>query len=136
MLRIDLAHIFGDRYLVQPILRIPNICLFTFWYLFPDKSFKLISKYIHPKMPIYLVILKRKTLCNTLNWGNWNSGLVKLRVRWGQIREKIAFSVRPISKFFQKLFNNRNMYQKTLENEQKWTKRRGHWQYLETKIKV
>ena len=35
-------------------------------------------------MPIYLVILKRKTLCNTLNWGNWNSGLVKLGVQWAE----------------------------------------------------
>ena len=27
-------------------------CLFTFWVFFPDKSFKLISKYVHPKMLI------------------------------------------------------------------------------------
>ena len=56
----------------------PKFCLFTFWVFFPDKSFKFIFE-IHPKMPI-TVILKRKknTLCNTLNWGNWNSGFVKI----------------------------------------------------------
>ena len=35
-------------------------CLFTFWVFFPDKSFK------------------------TLNWGKWNSGFVKLGVRWAE----------------------------------------------------
>ena len=25
-----------------------------------------------------------KTLCNTLNWGNWNSEFVKLDVRWAE----------------------------------------------------
>ena len=38
-----------DLYLVQliehPILRIPNILFVYFWVLFPDKSFKLLSKY-------------------------------------------------------------------------------------------
>ena len=28
-----------------PILRIPNICLFTFWAFFPDKHLKLVWKY-------------------------------------------------------------------------------------------
>ena len=27
---------------------------------------------------------KKKRLCNTLNWGNWNSGFVKLGVRWAE----------------------------------------------------
>ena len=35
-------------------------------------------------MPIWLVILRRKALCNTLNWGYWNSGFVKLGVRWAE----------------------------------------------------
>ena len=34
-------------------------------------------------------IEKKKTLCNTLNWGNWNSGFVKLDVRWAE-RDKNA----------------------------------------------
>ena len=29
-------------------------------------------------------IKKKKTLCNTLNWGNWNSGFVKLGVGWAE----------------------------------------------------
>ena len=41
---------------------------------------------IHPKVPIYLTryIKKKKTLCNTLSWGNWNSGFVKLGVWWAE----------------------------------------------------
>ena len=38
---------------------------------------------------------KKKTLCNTLNWGNWNSGDVKLGVRWAErdkFLEKFAVS--------------------------------------------
>ena len=31
-----------------------------------------------------LYMKKKKTLCNTLNWGNWNSGFVKLGVRWAK----------------------------------------------------
>ena len=27
---------------------------------------------------------KKKTLCNTLNWGDWNSGFVKLVVWWAE----------------------------------------------------
>ena len=27
---------------------------------------------------------KEKALYNTLNWGNWNTGLVKLGVRWAE----------------------------------------------------
>ena len=27
---------------------------------------------------------KKKTPCNTLDWGNWNSGFVKLGVRWAE----------------------------------------------------
>ena len=33
---------------------------------------------------ISLYTQKIKTLCNTLNWGNWNSGFVKLVVRWAE----------------------------------------------------
>ena len=33
---------------------------------------------------ITLYTKKIKTLCNTLNWGNWNSGFVKLGVRWAE----------------------------------------------------
>ena len=57
-------------------------CLFIFGVFYPDKSFKLISKYTQ-KMPIWLFILKwKKTFRNTLNWGNWNSGFVKLVVHF------------------------------------------------------
>ena len=36
-------------------------------------------------MPILLFTHKEiKTLCNTLDWGNWNSGLAKLGVRWAE----------------------------------------------------
>ena len=47
-------------------------CLFTFWVFFPNKSFRLISKY------------NQKCQYNTLNWGNWNSGFVKLGVWWAE----------------------------------------------------
>ena len=29
-------------------------------------------------------IKKKKTLCNTLDWGNWYSGFVKLGVWWAE----------------------------------------------------
>ena len=29
-------------------------------------------------------IKKKKTLCKTLNWGNWNWGFIKLGVRWAE----------------------------------------------------
>ena len=28
--------------------------------------------------------MRKKTLCNTLNWENWNSGFEKLGVRWAE----------------------------------------------------
>ena len=31
-----------------------------------------------------MYIKKRETLCNNLNWGNWNSGFGKLGVRWAE----------------------------------------------------
>ena len=52
-------------------------CLFTFWVFFPDKSFKLISKYTQKCQ-------YKKTLCNTLNWGSWNSEFVKWGVHWAE----------------------------------------------------
>ena len=60
-------------------------CLFTFWVFFPEKSFEFISKYtqkcqynsLHEKE-------KKKTLCNSLNWGNWILGFIKLDVRWAE----------------------------------------------------
>ena len=33
---------------------------------------------------IAIIWKKKKTLCNTLNWGNWNSGFIKLGVRWAE----------------------------------------------------
>ena len=33
---------------------------------------------------ITLYTQKIKALCNTLNWGNWNLGFVKLVVRWAE----------------------------------------------------
>ena len=33
---------------------------------------------------IILYIKKKKTLCNTLNWGSWDSGMVKLGVWWAE----------------------------------------------------
>ena len=33
---------------------------------------------------ITLYIKKIKTLCKILNWGNWNSGFIKLGVRWAE----------------------------------------------------
>ena len=58
-------------------------CLFTFWVFFPDKVLNYYQN--TPKnVNITCYIKKKKTLCNTLNWGNWNSGFVKLGVRWAE----------------------------------------------------
>ena len=59
-------------------------CLFTFWVLFQDKSFSLISKYIQKCQYNSLYQKKQKKLGNTFSWGNWNSGFVKLGVRWAE----------------------------------------------------
>ena len=47
------------------------------------KSFKLISKYTQ-KCQCNSLYQKEKPLCNTLNWGNWNSGFVKLSDQWAE----------------------------------------------------
>ena len=39
---------------------------------------------MHPNANITCYIKKKKPLCNTLNWGNWNSGFVKLGVWWAE----------------------------------------------------
>ena len=65
-------------------------CLFPFWVFFPDKSFKLISKYTQ-NSNIARYIKKKNTLCNTLNWGNWNSGFVKLGVRLAERDISLVF---------------------------------------------
>ena len=63
-------------YLVQliehPILRIPNIL-----FVFPDKSFKLISKYTQ-KMPIYVTRYIKKTTLQHLKLGKLKFGLRKI----------------------------------------------------------
>ena len=62
----------------HPILLNLNILFVSF---FPNKSFELISKCIQ-KCQNNSLYWKVKTLCNTLNWGKWNSGFIKLGVRW------------------------------------------------------
>ena len=74
----------SGSYISSKSIRARISCLLTFWVFFPHKSFKFIDIKTRPKMPIYLVILKKKALCNTLNWGNWISGFVKLAVRWAE----------------------------------------------------
>ena len=51
--------------------------MFTFWLFFPDKRFKLILKYTHANITHY--IKKKKKYF--ANWGNCNSGFVKLGVQ-------------------------------------------------------
>ena len=70
----------------QPI-RISNFCnkfLFPFFVskYWQDKCFKLRPKYMEKCQYIYLHRKRIKTLCNTLNWGCWNSRFVKLVVLW------------------------------------------------------
>ena len=60
------------------------VCLFTFWIFSTDKSFKLISKCTQKCQHKTRSTKKKKTLCNTWNWGNWNSGFVKLGFRWAE----------------------------------------------------
>ena len=53
---------------------------------------------MQPKMQMERVTCNKiKTLCNTLNWGNWNSGFIKLGVRWAE-RD---ICLKGISGFFQ-----------------------------------
>ena len=71
----------------QPIW-ISNFCnefLFTYFVskYWQDKSFKLRPKYIK-KCQYNSLHKKIKTLCNTLNWWNWNLEFVKLVVRWAE----------------------------------------------------
>ena len=60
-----------------------NFCLFTFWVLLPGKSLRLMSQHIQ-KCQNNSLQKKIKTLCNTLDWGNWNSEFGKLVVRWAE----------------------------------------------------
>ena len=59
------------------------IYIFTFWVLLQGKSFKFISQYTQ-KCQYNSLYKKYKTLCDTLNSGNWNLGFVKLVVRWAE----------------------------------------------------
>ena len=58
-------------------------CLFTFWLFFPDK---ILNQYQNTPQNANITrhIRKKKAFCNTLNWGNWNSGFVKWGVRWAE----------------------------------------------------
>ena len=76
----DFIHTYLVQLIDHPILWIPNVLFVYFLIIFSDKSFKLISNYTQ-KCQYNLYIKKEKPLCNTLNWGNWNSGFVKLGVR-------------------------------------------------------
>ena len=39
---------------------------------------------MHQKCQYNSLHQKIKSLCNTLNWGNWNSEFIKLVVRWAE----------------------------------------------------
>ena len=73
-------------------LRIPNISNDFFVYLFFQWCYQVkVLNYItiQPKNAnITLYIKKLKTLCNTLNWGNWNSEFRKLVVPMSWMRYK------------------------------------------------
>ena len=58
-------------------------CLFTFWLVFPDE---ILNQYQNTPQNANITrhIRKKKPLCNTLNWGNWNSGFIKLGVQWAE----------------------------------------------------
>ena len=79
---------FWNLYLVQliehTILRIPNFCLFTFWGFFQNKSFNQYKNTPKNVNMTHYIKKKNHSLCNTLNWGNWNSGFVILGVRWAE----------------------------------------------------
>ena len=70
--------------------------LFTFWVFFPDESFKLISKYTLKCQYNSLYKKKKKTLCSTLNWGNWNSGFGKLDVRWAERDTNLIITIKKV----------------------------------------
>ena len=61
-------------------------CLSTYFVskYWQDKSFESKPKYIIKFQYNFLLKKEKETLCNTLNWGNWNSGFVKLGVRWAE----------------------------------------------------
>ena len=53
---------------------------FLNWYQNTPKNAK-VTRYVKKK---------KKTLCNTLNWRNWNSGFVKLSVQWAEWDKNMA----------------------------------------------
>ena len=68
---------------------IPNFRNNFFVYLLFEYYYKVkVLNYYHNTLKnaniTLLYIKKIKTLCNTLNSGNWNSGFVKLVVRWAE----------------------------------------------------
>ena len=75
-------------YLVQLIehliLQITNILFIYFLSNF--FQIKVLNKYQNTLKNVNITryIERKKTLCNTLNWGNWNSGFLKLGVWWGE----------------------------------------------------
>ena len=61
-----------------------NFCLLTFWVNIGKIKVLNYGQNTSKNANITLYTKKIKALCNTLNWGNWNSGFVKLVVRWAE----------------------------------------------------
>ena len=67
-------------------LWIPNFCNNFFVYLLSEYFYqvKVLNQYHNtPKNANTTLYTRKKTHCNTLNWGNWNSEFVKL-VQWAE----------------------------------------------------
>ena len=54
--------------------------------------------------------MRKKPLCNTLNWGNWNSGFLKLGVRWAERDIWIPCSLDPTTNSETLSFTNKSVY--------------------------
>ena len=75
---------YESRIFAANFLSIYFLGLLLLEYIFsPGKSFKLISQYTQ-KYQYNSSHKKDKTLCNSLNWGNWNSGFVTLVAQWDE----------------------------------------------------
>ena len=105
-------------------LRIPNFCNNFFVYLLFEYFYKItvLNQYHNTSKNanIILYIKEIKTLCNTLNRGNWNSGFVKLVVWWAE--RDIHFTALWKETTPRKIKNRKSSFQNNLFFQERCTK--------------
>ena len=79
------------------IFKNPDFHSFTYWVFF---QIKVLNQYQNTNIICYIK-KKKKTSCNTLNRGNWNSGFGKWGVRWAEHRDtRILYFKKPKDCFY------------------------------------